>query len=109
MKYWNAVKGVIVIVYRDIKRKHHALAPAGLPFYFQMSFFTALVLLGAVMTYLPEQNGLPGAISLLAHVIPRQGLSALENLFVTISANRAGLLSFALVTTLWLASIGSKG
>src|SRR5262245_53534421 len=109
MRYWNAAKAVIILVYRDIERKHLALAAAGLAFYFQMSLFPALVLLAAVMAYLPEQNGVPGATSFLAHVIPLQAVSTLESILVTISPHRSGLLSFAIVTTLWLTSIGSKG
>jgi len=107
MKYWHDVKTVIALAYRDIERKHLPLAAAGLAFYFQMSLFPALLLVAAVMTYLPEQNG--GATSFLAHVIPQQGVAALENLLVTIRPHRTGLLSFGIITTLWLTSIGSKG
>jgi membrane protein len=109
MKYWNDAKAVIKLAYRDIERKHLPLVAAGLAFYFQMSLFPALVLLAAVMAYMPQENGVHGATSLLAHVIPRQGVSILESALTTISPYRTGLLSFGLVTALWLASIGSKG
>src|SRR5215831_7692210 len=109
MMYWHDAKTVIALAYRDIERKHLPLAAAGLAFYFQMSLFPALLLVAAVMTYLPEQNGLFGATSFLAHVIPQQGVAAIEGLLVTISPHRTGLLSFGIVTTLWLTSIGSRG
>src|SRR5262245_55272663 len=48
-------------------------------------------------------------ISLLGHVVPPQVLSVIENILSTISPHRAGLLSFGIIVTLWLASVAGKG
>jgi membrane protein len=45
----------------------------------------------------------------MAHVIPQQGLSLIEPVLTTITPHRTGLLSFGLITTLWLTSKGVKG
>jgi len=100
---------LIKLVLRDVERKHLMLAAAGLAYYFLMSLFPGLVLLTAGVAYLPLQGGLPGLTSFLAHVIPAQGLSIIEDLLATISPHRSGLLSFGIIATLWLASIGGKG
>src|SRR5262245_55908516 len=109
MRYWRRAVSVITLIIRDVERKHLMLAAAGLAYYFLMSLFPALVLLTAGAAYLPQQNGLQGMTSFLAHVIPPQGLSMIEDLIATISPHRSGLLSFGIIGTLWLASVGGKG
>jgi len=94
---------------RDVDRKHLMLAAAGLAYYFLMSLFPGLVLLTAGLAHLPVQNGLQEMTSILAHVIPSQGLSIVESLLATISPHRSELLSFGIIATLWLASVGGKG
>src|SRR5262245_1164434 len=109
MKYIRRAIALVTLVVRDIERKHLMLAAAGLAYYFLMSVFPALVLLTAGVAYLPLQNGLEETTSFLAHVIPPQGLSLIGGILATISPHRSGLLSFGIITTLWLASIGGKG
>jgi len=55
------------------------------------------------------QNGLREATSVLGYVIPLQVMTTIKELLTRISPHRAALLSFSLVTTLWLASIAFKG
>src|SRR5262245_26881950 len=109
MKYWKRATAIIRLILRDAERKHLMLAAAGLAYYFLMSLFPALVLLTAGVAYLPLRYGLQEMISFLAHVIPPQGLPLIENILATISPHRSGLLSFGIIATLWLASIGGKG
>ena len=109
MQYLNKAIAIIKHILRHIERKHLPLVAAGLAYYFLMSLFPALILLTAVVSYLPLENGMHRATSFLAHVIPQQGLFLIEDLLTTIAPHRAGLLSLGLVTTLWLASIGVKG
>jgi membrane protein len=85
------------------------LAAAGISYYLLLSLFPALTLLSAVLSYLPVQNGLQEATSVLGYVIPPQVMTLIEELLTRITPHRAALLSFGLVTTLWLTSIAFKG
>lgn len=95
--------------WRDIEKKNLPLATAGIAYYLLLSLFPALTVLSAVLSYFPVQNGLREATSVLGFVIPPQVMRPIEELLTRISPHRVALLSFGLVTTLWLASIGFKG
>jgi membrane protein len=85
------------------------LATAGIAYYLLLSVFPALTVLSAGLSYLPVQNGLREATSVLGYVIPPQVKTLIEEQLTRITPHRASLLSFGLVTTLWLASIAFKG
>jgi membrane protein len=100
---------VIKRTLENLERKHLQLAAAGLAYYFMMSFFPGVILLTAIVAYLPLQNGMQVATSFLGHVIPPQGALLVEELLTTVSSHRSGLLSVGIISTLWLTSIGVKG
>jgi membrane protein len=108
MRYWDHFKSFAILMMRDLEKKHLMLVAAGLAYYFLMSLFPALVLLTAGLAYLPQQNGSEEFTSFLAHVVPPQGLSLLEDILATITPHRSGLLSIGIVTALWLASAGGQ-
>jgi membrane protein len=85
------------------------LAAAGITYYLLLSFFPALTVLSAVLAYLPVQNGLREATAVLGYVIPAQIMRPIEDQLTQISPHRGALLSFGLITTLWLASVAFKG
>jgi membrane protein len=85
------------------------LAVAGISYYLLLSLFPALALLSAVLSYLPVKNGLGEATSILGYVIPPQIMVQIEEQLSRITPHRGALLSFGLITTLWLASIAFKG
>jgi membrane protein len=95
--------------WRDIEKKNLPLATAGIAYYLLLSFFPALTVLSAVFSYLPVQNGLREATLVLGYVIPPQVMRPIEELLTQIAPHRVALLSFGLITMLWLASIGFKG
>jgi membrane protein len=99
---------IVRLFIRDIERKHLLLAAAGLAYYFLMSLFPALVVVAAVMAYLPA-NAMKGAVSFMGYVIPQPVLYSMEQLMATISPHRSGLLSAGIITTVWLASKAFKG
>jgi membrane protein len=109
MKYMSDATAVIRRTLEDIERKHLQLAAAGLAYYFLMAFFPGVILLTAVIAYLPVQNGMQVATTFLGHIIPQQGTSLMEELLTTVSSHRGGLLSIGLIATLWLTSKGVKG
>jgi uncharacterized BrkB/YihY/UPF0761 family membrane protein len=51
-----AVKTALVRTYRDVQRNHTLQMAAALSYYFVLSFFPALILLSAVVAYLPVRN-----------------------------------------------------
>jgi membrane protein len=93
----------------DITRKHLMLASAGLAYYFLMSLVPVLIVLTAVVPYLPFKNGMEGVSAFMANVLPRPALPAIEKILATVSLHRTGLLSFGLITAVWLASKAVKG
>src|SRR5215471_12889915 len=92
--------------FRNIFKKHLPLAAAGMAYYFLMALFPALVVLTAVMAYLPLQNGMQAATAFLAHLVPPPGLAIIDGLLSMIAPHRTSLLSFGLITTVWLTSVG---
>lgn len=85
------------------------LAAAGIAYYLLLSIFPAITILGALFSYLPFKNGLREAVSVLGYVIPTQVMKLIEEQLTRIAPHRAALMSFGLVTTLWLASVAFKG
>jgi membrane protein len=100
--------GVITGVLRDFERKHLSIIAAGLAYNFVMSSLPALLFLTSLAAYLPLQNGVYGLIAFLSPLVPQQTMSVIVQLLNQIGAHRAGLLSFAGVTTLWLTSVATK-
>ena len=96
-------------IWRDIEKMNLPLAAAGISYYLLLSLFPALALLSAVLSYFPVQTGLREATSVLGYVIPPQLMKQIEEQLAQITSHRGALLSFGLVTTLWLASVAFKG
>jgi membrane protein len=96
-------------IWRDIEKKNLPLAVAGISYYLLLSLFPALTLLSAVLSYFPIRDGLQKATSVLGYVIPLQVMTLIQEVLIRITPHRVVLLSFGLVTTLWLASIAFKG
>lgn len=109
MNYLTKARVAGTRILRDIERKHLWLVAAGLTYYFLMSLFPFVILIGAVIAYLPAKNGISEATSLMAHLIPRQGMALIEELLEKISKGRTEALSFGIIASLWLASSGMKG
>src|SRR5215471_12493100 len=100
--------GVIKGILLDFERKHLALIAAGLAYNFVMSMLPGLLLLTSLAAYLPVQNGVYGLISFLKPLIPPQTMTLILQILSQIGSHRAGLLSFASITTLWLTSVATK-
>jgi membrane protein len=96
-------------IWSDIEKKSLPLAAAGIAYYLLLSVFPALTLLSAVLSYLPVRNGPQEATSVLGSVIPPQVMTLVEEELTRVTQHRGALLSFGLVTTLWLASVAFKG
>ena len=104
MSYIREALAIVRLVATNAERKHLALAAAGLAYNFLLSLIPVLMVLAAVVAYLPLQHGMHDVTSFLVTVVPRQALPIIEDLLSKISPHRTGLLSFGLITAVWLAS-----
>lgn len=99
----------VIRIFENVERKYLWLIAAGLTYYFLMSLFPALLVLAAVAAYLPLQGGMQDVTKFLGYVIPPQAASLFTQFLSSIRLHRTGLLSFGLIVTVWLSSIGVKG
>jgi membrane protein len=109
MKSTTDKTAVIQQIFRNVFRKHLPLAAAGMAYYFLMALFPALVVLTAVMASLPLKNGMQAATSFLGNLVPPPGVAVIKDLLTMIAPYRSSLLSFGIITTVWLTSVGFKG
>lgn len=98
------VLAIFRLVGTNAERKHLVLAAAGLAYNFLLSLIPVLMVLAAIVAYLPLQRGMQDVNSFLVNVVPRQALPLIDDLLSRISPHRTGLLSFGLITAVWLAS-----
>ncbi len=96
---WRTVEGV--------SRKHTFQMAAAMAYYFVLALFPALVLLSAVVSYLPINDLLNQVVNLVGGVVPADSMKIVRY-FVdhVIVPNRATLLSFGILGTMWSASGG---
>lgn len=96
---WRTVEGV--------PRKHTLQMAAAMAYYFVLALFPALILLSAILAYLPIHNMLDQVMGLFGKVVPPDTMSPIHY-FVSnvVVPNRATLLSFGILGTLWSASGG---
>lgn len=96
---WRTVEGV--------SRKHTFQMAAAMAYYFVLALFPALVLLSAVVSYLPINDLLNQVVNLVGGVVPADSMKIIRY-FVdhVIIPNRATLLSFGILGTMWSASGG---
>jgi membrane protein len=104
------LRGVRAAVWRTVEgvsRKHTFQMAAAMAYYFVLALFPALVLLSAVVSYLPINDLLNQVVNLVGGVVPADSMKIVRY-FVdhVIIPNRATLLSFGIFGTIWSASGG---
>lgn len=109
LKYIREALAIFRLVAINAERKHLALAAAGLAYNFLLSLIPVLMVLTGAIAYLPVKHGMEDVNSFLVNVVPRQALPLIEDLLTRISPHRTGLLSFGLITSVWLASKALNG
>jgi membrane protein len=109
LKYMRKALAIVRLIGTNAERKHLALAAAGLAYNFLLSLIPVLIVLTAVVAYLPLKHGMQDVNSFLVNVVPRQALPLIEELIANISPHRTGLLSFGLITAVWMASKAFNG
>jgi membrane protein len=104
---WRGIGAALWRTVDDVTRKHTLQMAAALSYYFVLALFPALVLLSAVIAYLPINDLLNQVMNLFGSFVPADSMQLVRS-FVTnvVVPNRATLLSFGILGTLWSASGG---
>jgi membrane protein len=90
-----------------VPRKHTLQMAAALSYYFVISLFPAIVLLSAIIAYLPGARPFDQVLSLMSGFVPKDSIELLHKVLSTmVTPNRGTLLSFGVLGTLWTASGG---
>lgn len=93
--------------YDDIVRNHTLQMAAALSYYFVMSLFPCLILLSAIVAFLPIPNMFDQAIRLMSQFVPADSMMLVKKILSdVISPNRGAFLSIGIIGTLWTASGG---
>lgn len=93
--------------YHEVDRNHAFQMAAALAYYFVLSLFPSLILLSAVVAYLPVPDLFDQAINLMARFVPPDSMGLVKNVLGdVISPNKETFLSLGILGTLWATSGG---
>ncbi len=93
--------------WRRMQKNHTLAIAAGLSYYFLLSLFPAMIFAAAVLGYLPLPHLFDQLMYGLAKVMPADSMAVVRKTLAGIFVpNRAGLLSFGMLFTLWSTSGG---
>ncbi|MCI0352904.1 MAG: YihY/virulence factor BrkB family protein [Acidobacteriales bacterium] len=97
----------MIRTYHEIDQHHDFQMAAALAYYFVLSLFPSLILLSAVVAYLPLPDLFNQAINLMARFVPPDSMGLVKKVLAdVISPNRETFLSLGVLGTLWAASGG---
>src|SRR5438270_11024278 len=104
------VKGLgtaAIKTWRGMQKNHTLAIAAGLSYYFLLSLFPAMIFAAAVLGYLPLPNLFDQLLGGLSKVMPPDSMVVVRKTLQSVfTPNRAGLLSFGMLFTLWSTSGG---
>src|SRR5258708_7571522 len=101
------IKDALAGTYRDVLRNHTLQMAAALSYYFILSLFPSLILLSAIVAYLPVPNLFDQALSVMTRFLPPDSMGLVRRILSdVITPNRGAFLSFGILGTLWTESCG---
>jgi membrane protein len=101
------IRNALVRTYGDLVRNHTLQMAAALAYYFVLSLFPALILLSAVVAYLPIPDLFNRALAVMARFLPGDSMGLVGRVLSdVITPNRGTFLSVGILGTLWAASGG---
>jgi membrane protein len=101
----ETLKCVLVETYRNVLRHHTLQMAAALSYYFVLSLFPGLILLSAVVAYLPVPDLFNHTLALMARFLPADTMGLVGRILTdVISPKRGAFLSLGILGTLWSAS-----
>jgi membrane protein len=103
---WLMIKRLLITIYNDIYDEHLFVFAAGLSYYFVLSLFPLLVSMASLLGYVPIPHLFEGLLSLMAKLVPGDGMSLVRNILSDVSNEHAHFLTLGLLFTIWTASSG---
>src|SRR4029077_11765739 len=104
---WLTLRRSLITIYNDVYDEHLCVFAAGLSYYFVLSLFPLLVSMAALLWYVPIPHLFEGFLSLMAKLVPGDGMSLVRNIVSdVVSHKHKHFLTLGLVFTLWTASSG---
>jgi membrane protein len=101
------IRDALARTYEDVDRNHTFQMAAALSYYFVLSVFPALILLSAVVAYLPLPDLFGQALNLVGQFLPPDSMGLVRRILSdVITPNKGTFLSFGILGTLWAASGG---
>jgi membrane protein len=101
------IRSALSRTYADIVQNHTLQMAAALSYYFVLSLFPALILLSAVVAYLPVPDLFNQILALMGRFLPPDTMGLVRRVLAdVITPNRGTFLSFGILGTLWAASGG---
>jgi membrane protein len=107
MKLVADIKNIVASVFHDVDENHIMAFAAGLSYYFVLSVFPLLIVVSAVVAYLPVSSLFNQIVGVLATVVPPDSMAVVKKILAHVLLSRhGGLLTFGIVFTIWSASSG---
>jgi membrane protein len=103
---WLTIQRSLVTIYNDVYDEHLFVFAAGLSYYFMLSLFPLLVSMAALLGYVPIPHLFESLLSLMARLVPGDGMSLVRNIVSDIGHKHTHFLTLGLVFTLWTTSSG---
>jgi membrane protein len=103
---WLTIKRSLITIYNDVYDEHLFVFAAGLSYYFVLSLFPLLVSMALLLGYVPIPHLFDGLLSLMARLVPGDGMSLVRNIVADVSHAHKHFLTLGLVFTFWTASSG---
>jgi membrane protein len=103
---WLTAKRSLITIYNDIYDEHLFVFAAGLSYYFVLSLFPLLVSMAALLGYVPIPHLFEGLLSLMARLVPGDGMSLVRSIVSDVSHKNKHFLTLGLVFTIWTTSSG---
>ena len=106
-RIFGGIKDALWRTVEAVPAKHTLQMGAALSYYFVISMFPAILLISAIVAYLPGANPFDRVLSLMSGFVPRESIDLVHKVLATVvTPNRSTLLSFGILGTLWTASGG---
>ena len=103
---WLTVKRSLITIYNDVYDEHLFVFAAGLSYYFVLSLFPLLISMASLLGYVPIPHLFEGLLSLMAKIVPGDGMTLVRTIVSDVSHKHTHLLTLGLVFTIWTTSSG---
>jgi len=100
------LRDIFDAVWHDLHTCHVMTLAAGLSYYFVLSLFPMLILLAAMLAYLPIPHLFDSILGALANVVPVESMGLVRRVVATVVKPHGGVLTFGILGSLWAASSG---